>query len=162
MRVALLSILVLLAGCVGSNVPYHPYKQPNGREPRPEQEVRGDPVREQVEIRHGVPHWVDEDTVYIGETRKSHQEVLDHVNRNPNDGSVRNVWNAYASDMNGTLGAGTVREAPKLLPKDQQMLKRSEESGEGAGAGDKGEKGDKGDKGGEKGDKGGDKGMGDK
>ena len=138
MRPALLGVLALsLTGCLGSRTPYRPYKG----EPRPLQEVAPDPIREQVELRHGIPHYVHEDTAYIAETRKGHREVLERVHTNA-DGTRRNAWNAYASDMNATLGAGTVREAPKLLPKDQQMLKRSEEAkeskpAEGEGGGEK-------------------------
>jgi hypothetical protein len=133
---ALLGVLsIVAAGCVGSNTAYRPYKG----EPRPLQEVAPDPIRDDVELKHGIPHHVHEDTAYIGETRKAHREVLNRVRYN-SDGKPRNAWNAYASDMNSTLGAGTVREAPRNLPKDQQMLKRSEEAkdkaaeGEGGGA----------------------------
>lgn len=119
----LLGVLALAtAGCVGSKTPYHPYKG----EPRPLQEVAPDPIRDAVELQYGVPNSVHHSTSYIAETRKGHQEVLDHVHTNP-DGTRRNAWNAYATDMNGTLGSGTVREAPRNLPKDQQMLKKSEE-----------------------------------
>jgi hypothetical protein len=153
MRVALLGVLtsLVLTGCLGSTTTYRPYKG----EPRPEQEVRGDPIRAEVELKHGIPHYVDEDTAYIGETKKGQAEVLDHVHNN-SDGSRRNAWNAYATDMNGTLGAGTVKEAPKLQPKSEMMLKKSEETGEGGGEKKAAEGGDKGAEGGEKG---GDKGM---
>jgi hypothetical protein len=114
----------LLAGCVGSKTPYRPYEG----EPHPPQEVAPDPIREQVELQHGIPHYIHQDTAYIAETRKAHREVLNRVKYN-GDGSRRNAWNAYASDMNSALGAGTVREAPRNLPKDQQMLKKSEEAG---------------------------------
>ncbi len=127
MRLSVLALAVavtLLPGCVGSKTPYRPYKG----EPRPTQEVAPDPVRDAVELQHGVPHYIHQDTAYIAETRKAHREVLDRVKYNDN-GTRRNAWNAYASDMNSTLGAGTVREAPKLLPKDQQMLRKSEEGG---------------------------------
>lgn len=134
MRVALIGVLLLfLPGCLGSKTTYRPYKG----EPRPLQEAAPDPIRDQVELEHGVPAYVDQDLAFDSESRKANREVLDHVHRNP-DGTYRNAWNSYASDMNATLGAGTVREAPKLVPKDQQMLRKSEEK-----AADKGDGGDK-------------------
>ncbi len=146
MRVALLGVLsLLLAGCVGSKTPYRPYKG----EPRPLQEVAPDPIRDEVELKHGIPHSVDEDTAYIEETRKGQREVLEHVHRNQ-DGTQRNAWNAYATDMNATLGAGTVREAPKLQPKSEMMLRKSEETGEGGGEKKPAEGGDKPAEGGDK------------
>ena len=138
LRLTLGVAALLLAGCVGSNVPYRPYATPDGRELRPVQEVRSDPIRDEVELRHGeVPgatismHATDEDSDYITVTRREHQFLLDRVHRN-DDGTVRNAWNAYAKDMNGTLGAGTVREAPRLLTPEERMKKRSEK-GEGEG-----------------------------
>lgn len=121
---------LVLAGCVGSTTGYRPYKG----EPRPEQERHDDPIRAQVELEHGVPHDVDEDTAYIDETKREQSAALEHVHRN-DDGTPRNAWNAYATDMNRTLGPGTVREAPRPQPKSEQMLRRSEQSGEGGGEG---------------------------
>ncbi|MEZ0227088.1 MAG: hypothetical protein ACAI25_00565 [Planctomycetota bacterium] len=122
--IMLVGALSSFTGCLGSKTTYRPYKG----EPRPAQDVAPDPIRDQVELQHGVPHYVHQDTAYIAETRKAHREVLDRVKYN-GDGTRRNSWNAYATDMNSTLGSGTVREAPKNLPKDQQMLKKSEEAG---------------------------------
>ena len=110
MRVASLGVLSLvLAGCVGSTTAYKPYKG----EPRPPQEVQSDPIRDEVELKHGLSHETTENTHYISETRKAHVEVLEHVHRN-SDGTTRNAWNAYASDMNATLGPSAERAAAKV------------------------------------------------
>jgi hypothetical protein len=137
-----LAVALALTGCLASDVPYRPYKG----EPHPAPGPQPDPIRDEVELKWGVPHYVDEDSSFIAETRREQSAVYEHVYKN-DDGTKRNAWQAYAKDMNRTLGAGTVREAPEPKSLDEQMLRRSEGGAEGGG--DKGGGDAKPDKGGD-------------
>jgi hypothetical protein len=158
MRFAVLTVLVVVVGC-GSTTPYRPYKG----EQRPEQVVREDPIEAAVKLKYEIPHEVNEDTWDISVARRENGIVLRDTLWNEDDNGKlhrHNPWNTYATDMNHTLGAGTIREAPRPQPKNEAMLKKSEQMGEGGGGGggEGGEKGDKGADKGDKGDKGADKG----
>jgi hypothetical protein len=137
MRLTLvLLVLVAASGCnLGSNKGYRPYKG----EPRPDQEVREDPLIAEDAIKNGIPHSTLANTTYIEQSRKEVRSVLDTVKRN-HDGSPRNAWKSYEDDMVATLGPGSLsRVAPKPAEKPTGPVKKPAE-GEGEDAPAKKEK----------------------
>ncbi len=143
MRFAVLTVLLALAAGCGSTTTYRPYKG----EQRPEQVVREDPIEAQVKLKHEIPHEVNESSWDITVAGRENGAVLRDTIWNEDDNGKlhrHNPWNAYATDMNHTLGPNTVREAPRPQPKSEAMLKKSEQLGEGGGGDSGGEaKGDK-------------------
>jgi hypothetical protein len=143
MRFAVQALLgLVLAGCVGSTTPFRPYKG----ERLPEQTVQEDPIEAAVKLKYSIPHDVDEATWAVTVARRENGIVLqDTLWYEDEKGQVHrhNPWKFYETDMNRTLGPGTVREAPKIVPKSEAMLKKSEQLGEGGGGEAKPEKGEK-------------------
>ncbi|MBI3725490.1 hypothetical protein HY251_16290 [bacterium] len=132
--------LALLPGCLGSEKTYRPYIG----EKRPDPEEKVDPIQAEVALRYNVPREVDDNTTFIGQSRKSVNAILDTVRRNP-DSSPRNSYNTWEDDMVAVLGPQSIkRRAPRPQPKPDRPTKKAKEAEEEGEGGDKpAEKGDK-------------------
>jgi hypothetical protein len=107
--VLLLSPLLLVAGCLGSPEPYHPWKE-GTREPRPDPVQR---AKDESMLRtdDDVPVEIDRNEAELVKGRKELGRIMGEIPRNP--------WNQYARDIHTVLTAEHEGPALAYIPKDR-------------------------------------------
>lgn len=128
---ALLVSTVLLAGCMGSPEPYHPWKD-GTRQPRPDPEKRAEEDA-RLKLETELPIEIARNEAERAKTLKALGNIMGDIPTNPWVSYARDVVKVMACDTCGTVKCDPVAHAEPWLPKGPAE-RRALELGLGAAA----------------------------